>query len=267
MVKDDEQNGQEEDRKDVCRDFLNKVCNRGTRCKYYHPRGDDEDRNGDDFQFCIDYQNQGCYRASCRFVHAPQEEIERYRLNGDISNLLARAIAAVTKADNIQGIPFCKEFQTNRCSRGPRCRYWHVNVDMEREFRNNQPLGASAREYRHPLPQPLIPPAAAARRRPAMDEYAGAAKRPAFMPPTPYAAHDLERENADLKAQVERLQLDLQRERDRCDALLATISQSTAAAAQAAVVSPQQSYHDPYAMPTRAAHYAQKQAGWYGSQN
>jgi hypothetical protein len=55
--------GNDSARKDVCRDFLNKICNRGTRCKFYHPPSDDsKESRRDDFSFCIDYQ-VCCYRV------------------------------------------------------------------------------------------------------------------------------------------------------------------------------------------------------------
>lgn len=48
-------------------------------------------------------QNQGCFRENCRFVHAPSHDVEAYKATGDVSNTLARAIAAVSKNDNING--------------------------------------------------------------------------------------------------------------------------------------------------------------------
>lgn len=48
---------------------------------------------------------------------------------------LARALAALTRNESINGIPICKQFQTGQCSRGRDCRYWHINVDEERRKR------------------------------------------------------------------------------------------------------------------------------------
>lgn len=50
-------NGKSTNGKDICRDYLNKICNRGTRCKFYHPPSEDgQEQRRDDFSFCIDYQ-------------------------------------------------------------------------------------------------------------------------------------------------------------------------------------------------------------------
>ncbi|PAV63509.1 hypothetical protein WR25_07682 [Diploscapter pachys] len=70
------------ERDDVCRDFLKNICNRGSRCKFYHPPGVAEaakPRNDDQINFCIDFQNRGCQRSNCRFVHASRDEVERYK--------------------------------------------------------------------------------------------------------------------------------------------------------------------------------------------
>ncbi|CAL2035352.1 hypothetical protein CAEBREN_28394 [Caenorhabditis brenneri] len=127
---------QEHKRDDVCRDFLKNICNRGSRCKFYHPS--EAPPTGDqDYNFCIDYQNRGCQRDNCRFVHAPRDEVERFKNTRELTLILARAIAAVGHGDSIGGIPICKEFQTGRCARGAnRCRYWHVNVDLEKDRRS-----------------------------------------------------------------------------------------------------------------------------------
>ena len=44
-----------EQREDVCRDFLKNICNRGSRCKFYHPP-DSKARVEEHINFCIDYQ-------------------------------------------------------------------------------------------------------------------------------------------------------------------------------------------------------------------
>lgn len=174
-------------------------------------------------------------------MHAPQQDVETYKKTGDVSNVLARAIAAVTKQDNINGIPFCKEFQSNRCSRGQRCRYWHVNVEAERERRKALIASGSGGgggggmndRYQQLRPQPMM----GSRRRPANDSPADflPPKRGGFstgmsplgfapMPQSdPYFAQ-LERENADLRRELEAARREVQRERDRYDTLLSTIN-------------------------------------------
>lgn len=75
----------------------------------------------------------------------------------------------------INGIPFCKEFQNGHCSRGPnRCRYWHINIEEEKARRK---MGVARRgaDFRAApyMPTPGM-------RRPApydYDEYGPPAKR------------------------------------------------------------------------------------------
>ncbi|KAI6238189.1 hypothetical protein M3Y99_00717200 [Aphelenchoides fujianensis] len=233
------------------------VCNRGTRCKFYHPPteaagGGEESK--EDFAFCIDYQNQGCYRENCRFVHAPTADVERFRATGDISNALARAIAAVTKKDNINGIPFCKEFQSGRCSRGARCRYWHVNIEAERERRlhGGGPPPLSAPPFGALRPQPGGPPPMGAapplmRRRPGepLDYGPPPSKRfpplydaPMGPPPlhaplpgaggTQFCAQH-EQQIMELRRELEQTRRDLEHERQRYDALLSAFPAASSA--------------------------------------
>lgn len=71
-------------------------------------------------------QNVSFYQS--RFIH--------YRRTGEITLELARAVAAVTEHDHINGIPFCKEYLNGKCSRGGnRCRYWHIDKKEERNQR------------------------------------------------------------------------------------------------------------------------------------
>ncbi|VDL77880.1 unnamed protein product [Nippostrongylus brasiliensis] len=83
------ENGSGRDREDVCRDFLKNICNRGSRCKFFHPT-DCKQRTEDMINFCIDFQNRGCMRDNCRFVHASREEVERYKHTREVTLPLAR---------------------------------------------------------------------------------------------------------------------------------------------------------------------------------
>ncbi|KAM3723328.1 Zinc finger CCCH domain-containing protein [Dirofilaria immitis] len=142
IEKNDNDGKKEFNQQDICRDFLNNMCNRGSRCKFYHPpsivrqRASQQTPEGIEYRFCIDYQNSGCHRDNCRYVHAHREDVNRYKMAGEVTLNLAREIAAVYNCDTINGIPFCKGYQTGSCSRGgQRCRYWHINVKEERERR------------------------------------------------------------------------------------------------------------------------------------
>ncbi|VDK49488.1 unnamed protein product [Anisakis simplex] len=255
-------NGAERD--DVCRDFLKNICNRGSRCKFYHPeevereRAQDSSGSKQEFNFCIDFQNRGCHRENCRFIHAHRDDVERYKSTGEVTLNLARAIAAVHTGDTINGIPFCKEFQTGICSRGSsRCRYWHVNVEEERERRRRHqrglPLGPV--HMRGAGGMPAMPPpygysapygAGGTPRRPlpygggsesydAMIAAAGV-KRARFEAVEAAAAsqdyaRELERKNAELAKENEGLKRELQRERERYEDLYALFRQRGAGGA------------------------------------
>lgn len=75
----------------VCRDFLRNTCRRGKRCKYQHsPEPEEQTINthsisnpsGSSVLFCHDFQNKGCPRRNCRFVHSSREEEEVFRESG-----------------------------------------------------------------------------------------------------------------------------------------------------------------------------------------
>uniref|UniRef100_A0A914W6J4 C3H1-type domain-containing protein n=1 Tax=Plectus sambesii TaxID=2011161 RepID=A0A914W6J4_9BILA len=236
------------ERTDICRDFLKNICNRGSRCKYYHPTEVQHDQQQEDVKFCIDYQNRGCGRENCRYVHAHREDADRYKRSGEVTLSLARAIAAVTSKDSVNGIPFCKEFQTGTCSRGNnRCRYWHINPAEERERRRMEQFhrsdyrgrSGSEHDYQPPPPPPMPygrgdpyqPPP-----RPGYDYEASFAdplplKRPRYEPehraPSPRYVHDLERKNGDLMKENEQLKRELTRERERYEDLYALFRQQS----------------------------------------
>ncbi|MFH4978640.1 hypothetical protein AB6A40_005349 [Gnathostoma spinigerum] len=244
ILKDDKKSGGQRD--DVCRDFLKNICNRGSRCKFYHPenieRNRDSSSRNSEFNFCIDFQNRGCQRENCRFVHAPRDDVDRYKMTGEVTLNLARAIAAVHNGDTINGIPFCKEFQTGSCSRGAqRCRYWHINVEEERDRRRRQSRGLP------PLPLragPLGPygyssasgggsgsgggpfGVGSTTRRPLPYDAFEPVKRSRY--DDPLYVQDLERKNAELTKEIEGLKRELQRERERYEDLYALFRQHSA---------------------------------------
>lgn len=223
-------------RDDVCRDFLKNICNRGSRCKFYHPP-DCKQRTEDMINFCIDFQNRGCMRDNCRFVHASRDEVERYKHTREVTLPLARAIAAVTQGDTIAGIPVCKEFQSGKCARGAqRCRYWHVNVEEERErrLRGLPPSGG-----------PLGRFGGAPGGRGSVGSYGGPLGMRRSGPPLdgPYEKRsrmdegrvtELERKNAELSKEVETLKRELQREHERYEDLYALFRQQSGGGAAVA---------------------------------
>ncbi|CAO4368474.1 unnamed protein product [Caenorhabditis nigoni] len=236
---------QQQQRDDVCRDFLKNICNRGSRCKFYHP-SEAPPASDHDYNFCIDYQNRGCQRDNCRFVHAPRDEVERYKNTRELTLILARAIAAVGHGDTIGGIPICKEFQTGRCARGVnRCRYWHVNVDLERDRRSRglPPTnefggpsgggggGSGGSGGRFP-PPPIMGGfgggGGGGRRRPYDDYDNDQAKRGRYAPDD--RLMELEKRNAELSKEVDSLRRELQREHDRYEDLYALFRQQSGGA-------------------------------------
>uniref|UniRef100_A0A915PY67 C3H1-type domain-containing protein n=1 Tax=Setaria digitata TaxID=48799 RepID=A0A915PY67_9BILA len=256
-------------REDVCRDFLNNMCSRGSRCKFYHPpsivrqRASQKTPEGIEYRFCIDYQNRGCHRDNCRYIHAHREDVDRYKMTGEVTLNLAREIAAVYNCDTINGIPFCKEYQTGSCSRGgQRCRYWHINVEEERERRRRVPR----------VPPSIVPPVArgpglglsyctylSRRSHPygAADTFGTYNKRIRYDLDEDYV-RDLERRNAELSKEVEGLKRELSRERERYGDLYTLFRQRTTIAT---------AQHDSTnTVPAAAAYYQAASTGWTETQ-
>lgn len=167
----------------------------------------------------------------------------RYKKTGDVTIGLARAIAALTRSDTINGIPICKEFQHGVCQRGQNgCRYWHINVEEERYNRfgggdDGYGRGKMSRN--------------GGRRRPLRDSYA---EYDDYYPPPPskrlhggygppsmmggadpsYVA-ELERRNTDLISELNAIKRELQREKDRYDDLLHLLRNSQNAGASSGI--------------------------------
>lgn len=125
---------------DICRDFLRNVCRRGKRCKYRHPgeQETNEFKKISEYTFCHDFQNNGCRRANCKFLHCTREEEEHARQTGELPARVMQAAAlgiGVNHAEMIAkgGVPICKDNLKGDCHRGAGCKYRHIS-SAEYEF-------------------------------------------------------------------------------------------------------------------------------------
>lgn len=111
---------------DICRDFLRNNCSRGNRCRYRHPSDVDNGNNsrqGGEVEFCHDYQNAGCRRPNCRFMHCTREEEEHYRRTGQLPSGPGGPMRGKGRYDDM---PICKDFLKGECRRAGRCKYRHL---------------------------------------------------------------------------------------------------------------------------------------------
>ena len=114
----------------VCRDFLRNVCKRGAHCRYWHPPPD----VAVDVVFCHDFQNAGCRRVDCRFVHCTREDEEMYRRTGQLPTSFS---SGGTKSGAVTGsgdVPICKDFLKGECRRGVKCKFEHLHEGLSGEL-------------------------------------------------------------------------------------------------------------------------------------
>ena len=107
---------QDKDGREVCRNFLHNRCDRGSLCKYYHPRSTSRPRHGPDDPehrrnsptrapgsgggqiICRDFIRNMCSRGTeCRFYHPPTE--------------------TTTKKRQGSWLTFCHDFRNGHCVR------------------------------------------------------------------------------------------------------------------------------------------------------
>ena len=132
---------------DICRDYLRNVCKRGSRCKYRHPSLEESKNLGRQvkYTFCHDFQNSGCHRPSCKFMHCTREEEEYYRQTGQLPVRLQQAAALgigvlPNKLPLEKGlVPICKDHLKGECKRGPRCKFRHLSRNQyEQALRSSE---------------------------------------------------------------------------------------------------------------------------------
>ena len=89
---------------DICRDFLRNVCRRGKRCKYRHPGEpqSSECKKISEYTFCHDYQNNGCNRPNCKFLHCTREEEDHARLTGELPPRVVQAASIGIGVDHAE---------------------------------------------------------------------------------------------------------------------------------------------------------------------
>lgn len=140
-----EHNGMENGQLDenICRDFLRNVCKRGKRCKYNHPSDMKSEESSVTYEFCHDYQNTGCNRPNCKFLHCTREEEESYKATGHLPSEVQRAASLGIGANSndvaIQRgeVPVCKDFLKGDCRRGQKCKFRHVSNDFNDRGRSS----------------------------------------------------------------------------------------------------------------------------------
>lgn len=117
------------DAPNVCRDFLRKVCHRGSRCKFVHPEGIDQDDGRGTMEpvFCHDFQNSECLRPNCKFLHCTRQEEELFRTTGR----LPPSAGGVSEPPQVVGMipPVCKDFLKGDCRRAGRCKFRHLGEE------------------------------------------------------------------------------------------------------------------------------------------
>lgn len=133
--------------KSECRDFARGVCNRGSKCKFYHPPNGEPNVESK-LPICKDFQNKGCDRMKCKFLHVTQKEEEEYNMTG----ILPEHGGRPEKVRSLGlmggrgghgggghgsgghggglGNDVCKDFLNNICQRGNRCKFRHITEDQ-----------------------------------------------------------------------------------------------------------------------------------------
>jgi len=124
------------DERSPCRDFERGVCNRGDKCKYYHPDGIAASENAK-LPICKDFQNKGCTRPKCKFLHITVDEEADYNKTGSLPDHQGQP-DKIPGNLQFRGQEVCKDFLNSICDRGSRCRYMHISErDMEMDQVNN----------------------------------------------------------------------------------------------------------------------------------
>ena len=122
-----------------CRDFMRGVCSRGNNCKFFHPPHTNP-MSKEKLPICKDFQNKGCDRVKCKFLHISQQEEVEYDNTGILPEHGGRSDQVRAHGGGIppgggRNGPFpppsdiCKDFLNGVCQRGNRCKFRHDNEE------------------------------------------------------------------------------------------------------------------------------------------
>jgi len=153
----------------VCKDFLNGVCNRAERgmtCKFDHPEGrEGESSNGEsrkrpaaaNSNACRDFLNGECNRTRCKFSHDGEDPgftgVRGGGRGGFRGGMRGGGRGGFGGGDMGQSRPACKDFLNKKCDRGERCRFRHAT---EREMQLEEQIAAMQQmQGMHPPPPPI----------------------------------------------------------------------------------------------------------------
>ena len=123
-----------------CRDYMRSVCILRNGCKYRRPNSEeirDFKRNG--VMFCHDFQNTGCKRSNCKFLHCTREEEQQYKQTGQLPLRLQQNNNGVIPTSGViktlrGDIPICKDFLKGTCERDNLCKFRHtISPKLETE--------------------------------------------------------------------------------------------------------------------------------------
>lgn len=137
-------NGTDAPKNNECRDFMRGVCNRGNNCKFFHPQHVNPTIKQEKLPICKDFQNKGCDRVKCKFLHISPNEEEQYNHTGSLPSHSG-------KSDQVRGgMPpppggrnghfppapnnVCKDFLNGVCQRGSRCKFLHQEEEDSQMF-------------------------------------------------------------------------------------------------------------------------------------
>ena len=152
---------EDKNQRGVCRDYERGVCNRGNCCKFYH--SPDVSQPDKKLPICKDFQNKGCDRAKCRFLHVTAEEEAHYNETGILpehggkpeSVGAGRGFGGPPRGGGRGGMgggrggfgggggrrdadrDVCKDFLNNICTRGNSCKFRHATENelyLERQL-------------------------------------------------------------------------------------------------------------------------------------
>lgn len=150
--------------KSECRDFVRGVCNRGNSCKFYHPPNI-ANKNETKLPICKDFQNKGCDRNKCKFLHITQKEEEEYNMTGILPDHGGRPekvrALGITGGRGGQFAPpagdACKDFLNGICQRGTRCKFRHITEQQHQAEIGGGPMYGKRRRNDYGAPNDYMP--------------------------------------------------------------------------------------------------------------